>query len=79
MLLAQLIAFPQQTADAAGTDLYVGYSGKANNYSTVQAAVDAAAKLNPTSESNRVTIHIAPGTCRQQVQVNTPLHHICQR
>ena len=72
MLLAQLIAFPQQTADAAGTDLYVGYSGKANNYSTVQAAVDAAAKLNPTSESNRVTIHIAPGTYRQQVQVNTP-------
>ncbi|MDC7293477.1 pectate lyase [Butyrivibrio sp. DSM 10294] len=59
-------------SDRPGTNLYVGYSNKSGNYSTVQAAVDAAAKLNPKSEQQRVYIHIAPGTYRQQVIVNTP-------
>ena len=72
MLLGQLLAFPTRTANAAGTDLYVGYSGKANNFSTVQDAVNKAASLNPSNESSRVTIHIAPGTYRQQVVVQTP-------
>lgn len=37
-----LTAFP---ATAAGkTDLYVGYDGKANNFATVQAAVNQAAR-----------------------------------
>ena len=72
MLLGQLLAFPQRTASAAGTDLYVGYTGKANNFSTVQDAVNKAASLNPSNENSRVTIHIAPGTYRQQVVVQTP-------
>lgn len=72
MLVSQLLVFPQRTANAAGTDLYVGYPGQSNNFSTVQDAVNRAASLNPSSESNRVTIHIAPGTYRQQVVVQTP-------
>ncbi|MBO4494207.1 MAG: hypothetical protein J5724_07470, partial [Ruminococcus sp.] len=72
VLLAYISAIAPVKANAAGTDLYVGYSGKSNNFSTVQAAVDKAASLNPSSESTRVTIHIAPGTYRQQVIVQTP-------
>ncbi|MBQ8920856.1 MAG: hypothetical protein IJ060_01680 [Oscillospiraceae bacterium] len=59
-------------AHAAGRDLYVGYAGKSDNYSTVNAAVSAAAALNPQSENDRVTIHIAPGTYREQITFNTP-------
>ena len=55
-----------------GTDLYVGYNGKNNNFNTVQDAVNKAASLNPNNENARVTIHIAPGTYRQQVMVQTP-------
>ena len=72
VLLAVLLTFPSARAYAAGTDLYVGYSGRQNNFSTVQDAVSKAASLNPTSEEQRVTIHIAPGTYRQQVIVQTP-------
>ena len=54
------------------SDLYVSYSGKNNNFNTVQDAVNKAASINPSSESARVTIHIAPGTYRQQVMVQTP-------
>ena len=54
------------------TNLYVGYSGKSNNYATIQKAVDKAKSINPKSESQRVTIHIAPGTYREQVVVATP-------
>ncbi|MBR4363040.1 MAG: hypothetical protein IKP42_09980, partial [Ruminococcus sp.] len=72
MIVSQFLAFPQRTANAAGTDLYVGYAGRANNFSTVQDAVNRAASLNPSSENDRVTIHIAPGTYRQQVVVQTP-------
>ena len=72
VLLAYMSVFPTMKTYAAGTDLYVGYSGRNNNFSTVQAAVDKAASLNPSSESTRVTIHIAPGTYRQQVIVQTP-------
>jgi pectin methylesterase-like acyl-CoA thioesterase len=56
----------------AGTDLYVKYSGKSNNFNTIQEAVNKAASINPTSESQRVTIHIAPGKYREQVIVQTP-------
>lgn len=57
---------------AGGTDLYVGYSDKSPNYATVQEAVNAAASINPKSEDQRVYIHIAPGTYREQVIINTP-------
>lgn len=63
---------PIVTPPTQGTHLYVGYSNQANNYGTIQAAVNAAAKLNPSSEETRVSIHIAPGTYREQVRVNTP-------
>ncbi|SDA26480.1 pectate lyase, PelA/Pel-15E family [Ruminococcus sp. YE71] len=63
------VTTPQPTQ---GTHLYVGYPSQSKNYSTIQAAVDAAAALNPTSEQTRVNIHIAPGTYREQVRVNTP-------
>ena len=39
VIVTQLLGVPQK-AYAAGTDLYVGYSGKSNNYSTVQEAVN---------------------------------------
>lgn len=72
MLTMMMISPVVKEANAAGTDLYVGYSGKSNNFSTVQAAVNKAASLNPTSENDRITIHIAPGTYREQVLINTP-------
>ena len=56
----------------SATNLYVGYSSKSPNYNTIQEAVNKAASINPTSESQRVTIHIAVGTYREQVIVNTP-------
>ena len=56
----------------SGTDLYVGYNGKNNNFNTVQEAVNKAASLQPSNESTRVTIHIKPGTYRQQIMVQTP-------
>lgn len=57
---------------ATTTDLYVGDSSKKNNYSSVKSAIDAAAKINPKSESQRVTIHIAPGVYRAQLKIATP-------
>ena len=56
----------------SGTDLYVKYNGKSNNFNTVQEAVNKAAEINPKSESERVTIHISPGKYRQQIIVKTP-------
>ena len=47
VLLAYISVIVPVKANAAGTDLYVGYSGRSNNFSTVQAAVDKAASLNP--------------------------------
>ena len=56
----------------SGTTLYVKFSGKSNNYNTIRDAVAKAASINPSSESARVTINIAPGKYREQVIVNTP-------
>ena len=67
-----LTALPALPVQAAGTDLFVGYPDRQSNYGTVSAAVSAAAQIKPSSESQRVTIHIAPGTYREQVTVNTP-------
>ena len=50
----------------------MGYSNISESYSTVQSAVDAAERINPSSESERIIIHIAPGTYREQINVNTP-------
>ncbi len=72
MALCQATVFPAISADAAGSDIYVGYPGKSNNYSTVTEALDRCEDLDPSSESERVTIHIAPGTYREQLVVDTP-------
>ena len=55
-----------------GNHIYVGYSTKTPNYKTVQEAVNAASVINPQSEQQRVNIHIAPGTYREQIIVKTP-------
>lgn len=54
------------------SDLYVGDNSKANNYTTVKDALVAASGMNPTSEAQRITIHIAPGTYRAQLKITTP-------
>lgn len=71
MLICQCLVMPVP-AKAAGTDLYVGYSGKSNNYNTVTEAMNAAAGMKPSSEADRITVHIAPGTYREQILVKTP-------
>lgn len=54
-------------------DLYVGDSSKApNNYATVKNALAAAARMNPSCEADRITIHIAPGTYRAMLYITTP-------
>lgn len=64
------VAAPQ--VDTSVRDIYVGCEGKVNNFETVGEAFAAAAVMNPTSEAERVTIHIAPGTYREQISLNTP-------
>lgn len=51
-------------------DLYVG--GKKGTYATLGEAVLAAKAMNPKQESERITIHIAPGVYREQVIIDTP-------
>ena len=53
------------------TDIYVGYPDKQKNFISIQDAVDEATSINPQKESQRVTIHIAPGTYRQQIRIET--------
>ena len=54
------------------SDIYVGYSEKENNYETVRDAMAACKAMNPTSEAQRITVHIAPGVYREQVIVEAP-------
>ena len=54
------------------TDLYVGYPDLKNNYPKVSQAIEACASINPKSESDRITIHIFPGTYREQIIIKTP-------
>lgn len=55
-------------------DVYVdpAKAGQDNTYATVREAVDAVSRMGITSEAKRVTIHIAPGTYREQVIIDTP-------
>ena len=53
-------------------DIYVGYDQKEHNYQTVREAVKACKAMNPSDESKRITVHIAPGVYREQVLVDTP-------
>ncbi|WP_205672304.1 hypothetical protein [Ammoniphilus sp. YIM 78166] len=52
--------------------LYVGDSSRPHNFSTVKDALAAAARMNPTDEAHRITIHIAPGVYREQLIIKTP-------
>lgn len=52
-------------------DLYVDKKDS-SKYQTVSEAVKAAKRMNPTSEAERITIHIAPGTYREQIIVEAP-------
>jgi pectin methylesterase-like acyl-CoA thioesterase/lysophospholipase L1-like esterase len=74
--VTKALMFVSTTAKDALTrvpDLYVGYEDKGSlNYNTVSEAVEAASLMNPSSETERITIHIAPGTYREQIRVNTP-------
>ncbi len=51
-------------------DIYVG--GKKADYASVREAIIAVEAMNPQSEADRVTIHIAPGVYRAQLIVNAP-------
>ena len=54
------------------SDIYVGYPDKADNYATVQEAMNACEAMNPSNEDQRITVHIAPGTYREQISIQTP-------
>lgn len=66
------ISAEDTTALERVANLYVGYPGKKNNYSTVTAAVKAAKRMNPANEEERITIHIAPGTYTEQLLITVP-------
>ncbi|MCY7822553.1 pectinesterase family protein [Bacillus spizizenii] len=53
-------------------DLYVGDSSKEHNYHSVKEALAVAARMNPSNEEQRITIHIAPGVYREQLVIETP-------
>ncbi len=53
-------------------DVYVGCPDKSPNYPTVSDAVDAVSRMGVDSEQKRVTVHIAPGTYREQIILDTP-------
>lgn len=72
LALSFIQGFANVSAADSTSNLYVGYPNKTNNFSTIQDAVNECAKINPSSESERVTIHIAPGTYRKQLIINTP-------
>ena len=67
---ATAVAAPD--VDTSVRDIYVGVEGQVNNFETLGEAVKAAAVMNPQSEADRVTIHIAPGTYREQVSIDVP-------
>ncbi len=70
-IMAVLIEEPEVTLTRVDT-IYVGYPDKTPNYDTVGEALSAAMAMNPSSEAERITISIAPGTYREQLVVKTP-------
>ncbi|MCX4269963.1 MAG: pectinesterase family protein, partial [Lachnospiraceae bacterium] len=59
------------------SDIYVGYpsdqvEADAYQYSTMREAMKACAAMNPSSEAERITVHIYPGVYREQIVVETP-------
>ena len=67
------VEYPKTTpAVAYSKDVYVGVSGKSPNYATMGEAMAAVKAMNPTSEDQRITVHIAPGVYREQLSIDTP-------
>lgn len=66
------VSTTQAPAQTLVKDIYVGFADKENNYATVKEAVSAAKAMNPASEQDRITIHIAPGVYREQVLIEAP-------
>ena len=59
------------------SDIYVGYPEQEHNYDTMREAMEAcdlmkAPGVESRGEEQRITVHIAPGTYREQVFVNAP-------
>lgn len=53
-------------------DVYVGVPDKTPNFDTVSEAMAAVNTMGVKSEDQRITVHIAPGTYREQISVDTP-------
>ncbi|MDO4299969.1 MAG: pectinesterase family protein [Clostridia bacterium] len=60
------------SVDTSVRDIYVGCEGQVNNFETIGEALEAAKVMNPQTEDERVTVHIAPGIYREQLMVETP-------
>lgn len=67
-----VVSTKEKPAVAWTSDVYVGYPDKAPNYATVRDAVAAVSRMGVADEAHRVTVHIAPGTYREQIIVDTP-------
>lgn len=72
LLLSQGIPSVKPAFAASTTDLYVGYPEQSGNYNTVTEAMAACESIDPSEESERITVHIAPGVYREQILVKTP-------
>lgn len=70
-----ILFMPKTAAEVAyAKDVYVGVPEQENNYETVKDAIEAVNNMNPkpTNESERITIHVAPGVYRAQHILKTP-------
>ena len=59
------------------SDIYVGYPEQEHNYDTMREAMEACDLMEVPGvenrgEKQRITVHIAPGTYREQIIVNAP-------
>lgn len=66
------VSTAQKPAVAWTSDVYVGYADQSPNYATLRDAVDALSRMGIADEAHRVTVHIAPGTYREQIVLDTP-------
>lgn len=70
-----ILFMPKTPAEVAyAKDVYVGVPEQENNYESVKDAIEAVNNMNPkpTNESERITIHVAPGVYRAQHILKTP-------
>ena len=53
-------------------DIYVGCPDQENNYATIREAVKAIEGMRLSNATDRITVHIAPGLYREQIQLKSP-------